>query len=105
MFEWMILLLGGLCEVAWAQSLKLSNGFAKTIPTIIMVIFGILSCYLLALSERLIPLGVAYAVWSGIGGVGILLLGYYWHGETITIMQLFFTTLVIIGIIGVKLSS
>ena len=105
MFEWMMLLIASICEIVWAQSLKLSDVFSKTIPTIFMVIFGILSCYFLALATRSIPLGIAYAIWSGIGGIGILILGYYFHGEAITLTQLFFISLIIIGIVGVKLSS
>jgi quaternary ammonium compound-resistance protein SugE len=105
MFEWMMLLIASICEIVWAQSLKFSDVFSKTVPTIFTIIFGVLSCYFLALATRSIPLGIAYAIWSGIGGAGILILGCYLHGEVMSLPQLFFVSLILAGVIGVKLSS
>jgi len=105
MFEWIVLLVAGLFEIVWVQNLKLSQGFTKPFPTFFVIVFGVLSCYFLALAERAIPLGIAYAIWSGIGSVGVLILGAYVYGESITLAQLFFLALVIVGIIGIKLSS
>lgn len=105
MFRWLILLISGLLEVVWAQNLKLSNGFTKLIPTITMVIFGALSTYCLAIATRSIPLGIAYAIWSGIGEIGILALGYFLYGEVVTPPQMFFIALIITSIIGIKVSS
>ncbi len=105
MFRWLMLLIAGLCEIVWAQNLKFSDGLTKLIPTVTMVIFGGLSCYCLALATRSIPLGVAYAIWSGIGEIGILAVGYFLYGEMISSPQLFFISLIITSIIGIKVSS
>lgn len=105
MFRWLMLLIAGLCEIVWAQNLKFSDGLTKLIPTVTMIIFGALSCYCLAIATRSIPLGVAYAIWSGIGEIGILTLGYFLYGEMVSQSQLFFILLIIAGIIGIKVSS
>lgn len=105
MFRWLMLLIAGLCEIVWAQNLKFSDGLTKLIPTVTMVIFGGLSCYCLALATRSIPLGVAYAIWSGIGEIGILAVGYFLYGEMVSPPQLFFIALIITSIIGIKMSS
>jgi quaternary ammonium compound-resistance protein SugE len=105
MFRWLMLLIAGLCEIVWAQNLKFSDGLTKLIPTVTMIIFGALSCYCLALATRSIPLGVAYAIWSGIGEIGILAVGYFLYGEMVTPPQMFFIALIITSIIGIKVSS
>ena len=105
MFRWLMLLVAGLCEIVWAYNLKFSNGLTNLIPTITMVVFGMLSCYCLALATRQIPLAVAYAIWGGIGEVGILLTGYFLYGEIIPSIQLFFVTTIVLSIVGIKIYS
>jgi quaternary ammonium compound-resistance protein SugE len=105
MFRWLMLLIAGLCEIVWAEGLRFSDGLTKLKPTVIMVIFGALSCYCLALATRSIPLGVAYAIWGGIGEIGILTVGYFLYGEIVSPAQLFFISLIITSIIGIKISS
>lgn len=72
---WLILILAGMFEVIWAYSMKLSEGFTKLVPSIITIIFMILSIILLSISMRSLPLGTAYTVWTGIGAIGSFLLG------------------------------
>jgi len=85
--EWLILLIAGFFEVAWAIGLKYSNGFTQIIPSIITVICMIASFYFLALSLKNLPLGTAYAIWTGIGTIGTVILGIILFKEPVSIMR------------------
>ncbi len=103
--QWIILIFAGLFETFWALCLKYSQGFTKLFPSILTVLGMIISFYLLSLSLKHLPLGTAYAVWTGIGTVGTLIFGIILFHETITIPQIFCVGLILIGIIGLKLLS
>ncbi len=103
--HWLFLLVAGIFETGWAVSLKFSHGFTKPIPSIITVVGMVASFYFLSLSLKHLPLGTAYAVWTGIGTVGTLILGMILFRESITIPQIFCVGLIVVGIIGLKLLS
>jgi quaternary ammonium compound-resistance protein SugE len=104
-WAWVILFFAGLCEVAWAIGLKLSDGFSKPYATIYTIIFMILSFYLLALALRTLPLGTAYAVWTGIGAVGTAILGVFLFNESSDLWRMLCILLIVAGIAGLKLVS
>lgn len=103
--HWLFLLIAGIFETGWAVSLKFSHGFTKPIPSIITVAGMIASFYFLSLSLKHLPLGTAYAVWTGIGTIGTLILGFVLFRESITIPQILCVGLIAAGIIGLKLLS
>ena len=72
---WAILILAGLFEVIWAYSMKMSDGFTRLLPSIITIVFMVLSVVLLSISMRSLPLGTAYTVWTGIGAIGSFIVG------------------------------
>ncbi|APC42123.1 DMT family transporter [Clostridium estertheticum] len=101
--EWIYLVVAGFFEVAWAIELKYSLGFTKTLPSLLTIIGMITSFYFLSLSLKSLPLGTAYAVWTGIGTVGTVVLGVILFKEPIDIMRVICVVLIVIGIIGLKL--
>lgn len=102
---WFYVFIAGLLEVGWAMGLKYSEGFTKPLPAVITVILMIASFAFLGLALRQLPLGTAYAVWTGIGAVGTVLLGILVFKEPATFWRLFFITTLIASIIGLKLVS
>jgi quaternary ammonium compound-resistance protein SugE len=100
---WVMLIVAGLLEVGWAVGLKYTQGFARLWPTIGTVISLIASMTLLGLAVRTLPLGTAYAVWTGIGTVGTALLGVVLFQEPATALRLICITLIVVGILGLKL--
>ena len=100
---WAQLFLAGLLEVAWAVGLKYTDGFTRPWPTAATVAAMIGSVVLLALAVRTLPLGTAYAVWTGIGTAGAVLLGILLFNEPATLARLFFVGLIVAGIVGLKL--
>lgn len=103
--HWLFLVVAGIFETCWAVSLKYSNGFTKPIPSIVTVIGMIVSFYLLSLSLKQLPLATVYAVWTGIGTVGTLILGIILFRESISFLQILCVSLIVVGIIGLKLLS
>ena len=103
--SWIYLFIAGLFEIGWAIGLKYTEGFTKLWPSVITVIGMILSFYFLSTAVKTIPIGTAYAVWTGIGAVGTAILGILLFGESKEIMRLFFILLIIIGIAGLKFYS
>lgn len=101
---WFLLTLAGLFEIAFAISLKYSSGFTKLKLTLLFILFGALSLFCLAKTLNKIPIGTAYAIWTGIGAAGAALLGIIMFNEPISIMRLFFITTLVISIIGLKMS-
>jgi len=100
---WALLFLAGLLEVAWAVGLKYTDGFTRPRPTAATLVAMIGSVVLLALAVRTLPLGTAYAVWTGIGTAGAVLLGIVLFQEPATLARLFFVGLIVAGIVGLKL--
>src|SRR5689334_5664346 len=102
---WFILVLAGACEIIWAVALKLSHGFSRLVPTAIAFGVGVVSVVLLGRAAKSIPIGTAYAVWTGIGAIGTASIGIYFFGEPRTALRLACMTLIVAGIIGLKLFS
>jgi quaternary ammonium compound-resistance protein SugE len=102
---WGILFLAGLCEVVWAVALKESAGFTRLVPSAVSVSFMVLSVALLGFAMRSLPVGTAYAVWTGIGALGVALWGMLHLGEPRTAARLACLLLIVAGIVGLKLSA
>lgn len=100
---WIILIVAGLLEIVWAVGLKYTQGFTRLAPSIITIAAMIVSMGLLGLAVRTLPIGTAYAVWTGIGTVGTLLVGIAALGESASPVRLLCVALIIVGIIGLKL--
>jgi quaternary ammonium compound-resistance protein SugE len=102
---WLLLFSAGLAEIVFALSLKYNEGFTKLWPSIITMISGGCSFYLLMLAIKTLPLGTAYAVWTGMGAVGVAIIGIFLFKESTDLYRLLSITLVIAGIIGLKLTD
>jgi quaternary ammonium compound-resistance protein SugE len=102
---WIILFLAGLLEVAWAVGLKFTDGFTKPLPTVLTLAAMAASVGLLGLALRTLPLGTAYAVWTGIGTVGTVIYGILVMNEPAGALRLFCIALIVGGIAGLKLLS
>ena len=100
---WRILLLAGLLEIGWAVGLKYTDGFTRLWPTLGTAAALVGSMALLGLALRTLPLGTAYAVWTGIGTIGTAILGFALLGEPATPVRLACIALIVAGIIGLKL--
>ena len=100
---WVVLFAAGLFEVAWAIGLKYTDGFTRFFPSILTVISMGASLALLGLALKTLPLGTAYAVWTGIGTIGTALLGIWLFGEPAGAARLAFIGAIIVGIVGLKL--
>ncbi len=103
--SWIYLLIAGLFEIGWAIGLKYTEGFTKLWPSVITIIGMILSFYFLSTAVKTIPIGTAYAIWTGIGAVGTAILGIILFGESKEIIRIFFVMLIVIGIVGLKFFS
>jgi quaternary ammonium compound-resistance protein SugE len=103
--EWIYIFIAGIFEVSWAIGLKYSEGWTKTIPNIFTVVTMLLSLYFLSKGLKVIPVGTAYAVWTGIGAAGTAILGIFLFNESRDVGRLFFIFLIVVGIIGLKLKS
>jgi quaternary ammonium compound-resistance protein SugE len=102
---WIFLLLAGLFEIVWAFLMKASDGFTRLWPSVGTIGFMIVSFGLLALAMRTLPLGTAYAIWTGIGAVGAFALGALVLGEPLTLLRVAGVTLVVSGLVVLKLAS
>ncbi len=102
---WIVLFVAGLLEIGWAVGLKYTEGFSRLGPTVATAVALVLSMALLGLAMRTLPLGTAYAVWTGIGTVGTAALGILLFGEAATPARLLCIGLIVTGILGLKLSS
>ena len=99
---WLLLLLAGLFEVAWAIGLKYTDGFSRPLPTLLTLSAMGVSVFLLAMAVKQLPLGTAYAVWTGIGAVGTVLMGIWLFNEPATLARVLCLILIIGGILGLK---
>lgn len=102
---WIILFIAGLLEVSWAVGLKYTDGFTRLWPTVFTAVALVASMGLLGLSLRTLPLGTAYAVWTGIGTVGTAILGMVLFREPATAARLVFIALIVTGILGLRIVS
>ena len=103
--SWIYLFIAGLFEIGWAIGLKYTAGFTKLWPSIITIIGMILSFYFLSNAVKSIPIGTAYAIWTGIGAVGTAILGILLFGESKEFVRMFFILLIVVGIVGLKVFS
>ena len=99
---WMLLLLAGLLEIVWSVSMKASNGFTKHQFTALTLVAAGLSFWLLGLALRQLPVGTAYAVWTGVGAVGAAVLGIVLFGESLSIARIGCIALIVAGILGLR---
>ena len=102
---WIFLFFAGLFEIGWAIGLKYTDGFSKLMPTVLTVASMIVSLTLLGLALKALPVGTAYAVWTGIGTVGTALLGIWLLGEPATTIRLACIALIVCGIMGLKFAA
>ncbi len=102
---WIILLLAGFLEIGWAIGLKYTDGFTKLMPTVLTATSMVASVVLLGIAVRTLPLGTAYAVWTGVGTVGTVILGIVLFAEPATAVRLGCISLIIAGIAGLKLTA
>jgi quaternary ammonium compound-resistance protein SugE len=100
---WIFLGVAGLLEIVWAIGLKYADGFTKPMPSAITFVAMVASVYFLALAVRTIPIGTGYAVWTGIGAVGVAILGMLLFGESRSLLRIACILLIIAGIAGLKL--
>lgn len=102
---WSILILAGLFEIGWAVGLKWTDGFTRLVPSVLTAASMVASLGLLGLALRDLPLGSAYAVWTGVGTVGTAILGIWLFGEAATPLRLVCIGLIVAGIAGLKLAT
>ncbi len=102
---WIILVVAGVFEVGWAIGLKYTEGFTRLWPTIWTIACMVLSVWLLGLALRALPVGTAYAVWTGVGAAGTVLLGIVLLDEPATAARLICVALIVAGIVGLKLTT
>jgi quaternary ammonium compound-resistance protein SugE len=102
---WIILIVAGLIETAWAIGLKYSDGFTRFWPSVFTIAGITISMLLLSMAARFLPIGTAYVVWVGIGAAGAVIFGVFLLGESLTLSRLFFLALLVVAIVGLKLTS
>jgi quaternary ammonium compound-resistance protein SugE len=100
---WLLLVGAGLLEIVWATALKQSNGFTRLWPSVIGVGGALASFILLALALRHLPASTGYAVWVGIGAVGVVIAGIVVSGEDVSAARVLFLSLIVIGVAGLRL--
>ncbi|EPL14922.1 quaternary ammonium compound efflux SMR transporter SugE [Pseudomonas sp. TH05] len=103
--SWIILFFAGLFEVGWAVGLKYTDGFSRPLPTALTVIAMAISLGLLGLAMKELPLGTAYAIWTGVGAVGTVIAGIILFGESMALVRLLSVGLIIAGLVGLKVSA
>lgn len=102
---WLILVIAGLFETAWAIGLKYTDGFSRFWPSFWTIVAMVISVWLLGLSVKTLPVGTAYAIWVGIGAVGTVILGIWLFNEPVSPLRMISLLLIVAGIIGLKLAS
>ncbi|MBR1622647.1 MAG: multidrug efflux SMR transporter [Pseudobutyrivibrio sp.] len=103
--KWIYLLIAGAFEITWAITMKMSNGFSVLVPSIITVVGYIASAAFLAMALKGLPIGTAYAIWTGMGIIGTTVLGVLLFNEKLSVPQVICVVLIVIGIVGLKLLS
>ncbi|MEX1099314.1 MAG: multidrug efflux SMR transporter [Bacteriovoracaceae bacterium] len=102
---WLMLLLAGLLEISWAGGLKYTDGFTRLGPSVFTILTLMGSMYFLAKATQVIPLGTAYAIWVGIGTIGAVALGVLLFKESMNFSRMFFLSLLLVSIIGLKATA
>jgi quaternary ammonium compound-resistance protein SugE len=102
---WLLIVIAGVFEMAWAVGLKYSDGFSRLVPSVLTVAAMAASIICLGIAVKSLPVGTAYAVWTGIGAAGTAVLGMYLFEEPATLLRLGSIALVVAGIVGLKLAS
>ncbi len=102
---WIVLIVAGLFETAWAVGLKYTDGFTRLVPSVLTIGALTISMVLLAWSVRTLPIGTAYAVWVGIGALGAVILGALLFGESLTPQRAAFLLLLLVALVGLRLTS
>ncbi len=105
MLSWLQLGVSIVMEVAGTTALKMSDGFSRLVPSLLVVLFYGLSFFLFALALKRIDLGVAYAIWAGLGTALVATIGIVWFGEAVTLIKLMSIVLIITGVVGLNLSG
>ncbi|MDY7565747.1 quaternary ammonium compound efflux SMR transporter SugE [Pseudomonas sp. RTC3] len=103
--SWIILFFAGLFEVGWAVGLKYTEGFTRPLPTALTVAAMLVSLGLLGLAMKELPLGTAYAIWTGVGAIGTVIAGIILFGESTALFRLASVGLILCGLVGLKLSA
>lgn len=102
---WVVLLAAGALEIVWALSMKASAGFTKATPTGITIVAAMASFGLLGLALKVLPVGTAYAVWTGIGAVGVAIFGIAYFHEAASLSRLICIALIIVGVVGLRVGA
>lgn len=105
MYHWTLLILAGLFEVGWAVGLRINDGWSRPGPSLLTLAAMAVSFGLLSLALRGLPLGTAYAVWTGIGVVGTAIAGMVFLGESVSLLRLASISVIVLGLIGLKLAT
>lgn len=105
MNPWVTLVVAGLFEIGWAIGLEYSEGFTKLLPSVVTVVALVISMLLLARAVQSLPIGTAYAVWTGIGAVGAASLGIVLFDEPVSIARVGFISLIILGVVGLNFTA
>ena len=102
---WIVLIIGGLFEAGWAIGLKYSENFSRLVPSILTLISMAISVYMLSWSLKFLPVGTGYAVWTGVGSIGAVILGIWLFGDSVAPARLACLALIVAGIVGLKVVS
>ncbi|MEE0776753.1 MAG: multidrug efflux SMR transporter [Bacillota bacterium] len=102
---WFLVIIAGMFEVGWASTLKLTEGFTKLFPSILNLCLMALSVYCISTAVKSLPIGTAYAVWTGIGAIGAVIVGIIFYKDPVSILRILFLTLIVIGIVGLNITS
>jgi quaternary ammonium compound-resistance protein SugE len=103
--SWIILFFAGLFEVGWAVGLKYTEGFSRPLPTALTIAAMLISLGLLGVAMKELPLGTAYAIWTGVGAIGTVIAGIVLFGESMALFRLASVALILCGLVGLKLST
>lgn len=103
--EWIYLILAGLLEVFWSTCLKFSNGFSEIRFTVLTLVGMVLSFIFLSQATKVLPLGTSYAIWTGIGALGAVIVGIVLFKEPFTVRRIFFVAMLLVGIVGLKFTA
>ena len=102
---WIVLVVAGLFECGWAIGLKYTEGFSRLVPSALTLAAMVISVWLLSIAMKTIPVGTAYAAWTGIGAVGVAILGMVLFGESRDLLRLLCLLAIVAGVVGLKLVS
>ena len=102
---WIILFIAGIFEIIWSVALKMSNSFTKPLSSVVAIVGTIISVILLSIAIKKLPIGTAYAVWTGIGIIGTTICGIFIFKEPISILQMLFLLMILCGIVGINIVS